>query len=240
MSRVKLILLSLVAVFAVGAIASAPAMAVTEKYMIEKQEVTEPHEISAFVGPAYMNSVVGGIKFEIECDTNALVGKDTIEAGGKSKGEASFSGCTLYSTNEEKGHEGEHSNKSTKCKLREPIQFKYVDQLVVGLGGIPEDEFKPASGEIFVEIGIESQPGQSCVLTSILQVKGAYVAAGGPEGEIEKQGHELWYQSTGSKLTVGKEPAAFTNKVSAIKIKRSKAEVEKGSENKKYRELTEL
>jgi hypothetical protein len=235
MSRTKLLLLSLAAVLAVSAVASASALAAfPPRFYVAGQEVkgTETFPYTGTINVARMNSLIGGLKMMIECTENKVAGTNVLGSEGKASGEANFEKCVLYEMT--KG--GEESNKSEKCRIREPIAFKFASQLVFGPSGLPEEEFKPASGEIFVEIGILSQPGKSCLFAVTLQVKGTYFASGGAEGEIERKEHELVYTSTGGRITLGKEPAAFTNKITGLKLKKLEGE----ETSKKYRMFTPL
>jgi hypothetical protein len=233
MSRMRLVLPILAAVLAVSAVASASAMAAAPRYVIEGKEVkgTEKFAITAGVGIANLNSVVGGLKMDIECVNNKVTGENFIEGEGKSKGETALEGCTLY----EVAKNGALENKSEKCLVKTPIVLKYADQLVIGPGGLPEDELKPASGEIFVEVVIQNAPGHTCLIAANLQVKGAYAAAIGPEAEVERREHELRFTSAGSKINIGALQASFTNRINGLKLKKFEGE----TLSKKFRILTE-
>lgn len=207
-------ILSLLAVLAVVAVTSASASALETRYVAEGKEVTTAETYSAVVGVAQLNSTIGSVKIMIECSANALIttGANAIEAEGKSSGEISFSQCVIYEI--KKGSRVLLSS----CTITEPIKFAFKDLLVSGPGGLLEDEYKPSTGTIFVEITIGV-----CVLKGTYKAEGAYTASFGAEGEREVSEHELLFHSTGSKVTLGKEPASFTNTISRIKLKSGKS-----------------
>jgi hypothetical protein len=233
MSRVKLVLSTLTAVLAVSAVVSAAAMAQTPSYVIEGKEVTgtEKYEFTGSVNVARMNTVIGGLKEEIECISNKLMGENILEKEGKSKGAINLESCTLFEIKKS----GELFNQSEKCTVKTPIELKYGAQLVIGPGGLVENEFKPATGEVFVEIVIQSAPGKTCLLAASLQSKGSYDASTGPEAEVERREHESVFTSAGSKLKIGALQASFTNKVTGLKLKKLTGE----TLSKKFRVFNE-
>jgi hypothetical protein len=219
MSRIRLILPALAAVLVVSAAIAACALATTPTYFVEGKEITgaEKYAITFTLGTAHMNTEIGGVKMHIECTSNKLFGENYFEAGGRAKDEADFNNCALY----EISKTGEQANRSEKCEIKTPIEFKYAEQLVAGPGGLPEDEYKPASGEVFVEVVLQDAPGSFCLFDSRLQVTGAYDASYGPEAEIERREHEMWFQSAGSKLKIGTTiKASFTMRVTGLKLKK--------------------
>ncbi len=233
MSRIKLVLPALAVVLVVSVVASASAMAVTPKYFVEGKEVTgaEKYAFTGSVGIARLNTVVGGLKMVIECTANKLAGENLFEAEGKSKGEFNLESCTLY----EVIKSGALENKSEKCLVKTPVNLKYAAQLILGPGGLSENEFKPSTGEIFAEVVVESAPGKTCLIAADLQAKGSYAATTGPESEVEKKEHESVFTSGGSKLKIGALPASFTDKVSGLKLKKAVTE----TTSKKFRIFTE-
>ena len=141
----------------------------------------------------------------IECTKNELVkGKNFIEPEGKSTGEITLSSCTLYHIHSIK------ESLAASCEVP-TLKFAYKDLLIVGPGGLIEDEFKPAVGENFFTIEIK---GANCTLKGTFETKGAFVASLGDEGGVLKTSHELVFASTGSKIKFGKEPLSFTNRIS--------------------------
>ncbi len=206
MTRIKLILLSMVAVLGISAMASASASALETRYMVGANEVkgTEKIEAEGTVGPAQLTSVILGEKIVIECTNNKLTGA-TLEAEGKSKGEILFNKCAVSVIT------GGKREAQPKCVIKE-ITFKFTDLLIDGPGGVIEDEFKPSTGENFVTIVIENvSEKEVCTLKGSYETTGSYDAAA-PEGELSATEHELLFTSTGSKVKLHKEPASFTNR----------------------------
>jgi len=211
MTRIKLILLSMVAVLGISAVASVASAAAAEpltRYSVEGiGEITTALNLTASVGTAQLNGFILGSKIMIECTNNTLK-NGQIEPEGKSKGEISFTGCTLFVIKSTK------ESQAVKCEVKVPT-FSYTDLLVRGPGGLIEDEFKPTGAEnTFVTVEVLQVSGQNCLLKGNFKAKGSYVASLGAEGEVLKKLHELLFTSTGSKLTFGNEPASFTNHIS--------------------------
>jgi hypothetical protein len=216
MSRIKLAVVSIFAVAAVCAVAAGSASAAQEtRYFVEGAELTTVETVDGAVGVAQLNSVLLGSKIMIECTANELVGENTIEEKGKSKTEIIYKQCYVYTIN--KGTR----ELDTGCGV-ETITFKALDQLIAGPGGLVEDEFKPASGNLFVTINIVNANGKVCALKSEDKVEGSYVASFGDEGERSSTEHELVFTSTGSKVTFRGEPASYTNTVSRLKLRSGK------------------
>ncbi len=214
MSRIKLVLFSALAVVAVSALASASASAAVEnKYFVEKTAVAGATNIVGTVGEAQLQSTIAGVKMMIVCTENSLAGGQ-INAAGKSKGEIKFKKCKIF--------EIKNGVKTSlaSCTVKEPIEFKFEDELLTSPGGIVDDRFRPeGGGNVFVTIKIE---GSLCALKGTYEVKGQgaggtepwYLADLGDEGEIEKALHELIFGSCGSHIVFGTEPASFTNRTS--------------------------
>jgi hypothetical protein len=219
MTRIKLILLSMVAVLGISAVASVASAAAAEpltRYSVEGiGEIKEALEVTATVGTAQLSGFLLKAKIMIECTKNKEVG-GLIEPEGKSKGEIVYEGCTLYSIHSIK------ESLSANCRVTEPIKFKFLDLLIVGKGGLIEDEFKPATGENFVEITVGNAPEKTCLEKGTFPAKGTYTASLGAEGEVLKTLHELVFTSGGSKLTFNGEPASYTNRIS-LELKDAKS-----------------
>ncbi len=205
MTRIKLIMLSMVAVLGVSAVASTSAFALETRWTVEGTTVTTETPVEGVVGTAQLNSIILGQKIIIECTENTL-SNAAIEKEGKSKGEIKFKKCTVVTV------AGGVRGALPKCVVKEPIEFKFLDLLVAGPGGVLEDEFKPSTGEEFVTIHIENKGEEICTLRGVYEATGTYDASGGAEVEVSKTEHELVYTSTGSKVKLKKELAAFTNK----------------------------
>jgi hypothetical protein len=175
MSRFRLVLLSLLAVLAVGAVASASASALpnlewevcekgggagtkfsthicnshlggTEEWEWVKQTAGMARSISSLgVGPQKLIGHIGGVAIEIECTEVEDTG--TIEGGkpGKDKGEVIYHGCAI------KGAACGLSAKSPGKKAG-VISLAVKTTLVENLAKEEGDRFEPASGTTFVEI----------------------------------------------------------------------------------------
>lgn len=193
-NRIRVMFVSLLAVFAVSAVVSSSASAAHGYWVCKEGAASEPpvkydnHECNTQVKPLAERKwewleVKGTEKFSVEGESAAskLEGevaglktiveckkdkfKGEIEKEGKSKGEITFETCEFF---EVKNHV---KTAVANCTVP-PITFKFIDALVQGQGlgpatWGPEDQFNPETGETFVEIKIE---GASCVL------KGTYKA----------------------------------------------------------------
>ena len=229
MQRMKLIMLGLLAVFAVSAVASESASAHRyfrekcveraegqgTKFLTEKECIEQPakpipgkweHEtigianIEGTSGVSKLESVIAKETVTIECLKDVFTG--TLEPGGKSKGEVKFTECKVFN----KLHE-----ELVACKVKEPIEFQFTDQLV-GIAGRPEDEFKPTKAEeTFVEITIENVTGKNCLeKVTNLKVKGTQTCELPNAGALLVT-HEIVCTPSGGKLKLGTEEAKFTS-----------------------------
>jgi hypothetical protein len=212
MSRVKLGLLSLVAVFAVNAMAAVSASALSNAYFEQPSKALGTEAIEGVVGSASLQSEVSGLKIIIECTKNSFTGE--IEAGGKSKGEIKYESCKVLSVKEGK------KETLTLCKVLEPISFKFLDKLFTQTkAGVVADNFEPSTPPIFVTIEIE---GSTCVLNAGSKVKkfkveGTYAASLGAQAEEDQTEHELVFTEAGSSVTFEGKPASYTNTVAKLK-----------------------
>jgi hypothetical protein len=215
MARMKLVLLGLVAVLGISAVASASAFAECgtgcTRYFVEKTELAGEDKAEATVETAQLNSEVAGVKIMIVCTKNKF-SEGKIKEKGESSGKIQFEGCKVYEI------KNGVLTLLGNCTVKEPIEFNFKDQLVVGPGGMGEDEFKPSSGTTFVVIKIE---GSLCAIKKEYKTEGSYVASAGDEGERELVEHELIFTSNGSKVTFEGKQASFTNRTK-IKVEGSK------------------
>ncbi|HWX44075.1 MAG TPA: hypothetical protein VNY52_02000 [Solirubrobacteraceae bacterium] len=213
MKHVRIVGLCLTAMFALGMVASTPALAVPEFEVCEEggTEKWENHECNSGQGKgpwsflkitksytvegtsavSTLKSKIGKEEIIIECKKDKFTG--SIEPAGKTKGKVTFESCTV--------------KKPGGCTVEIP-SFEVTDQLVG-----KEDEFKPTKGEkkeVFVEIVIGT-----CVLKGTYQIKGIQKCEL-PSGETGKVEHEIVCTPAGGKLTLGKEKADFE---STLKVK---------------------
>jgi hypothetical protein len=202
MSKMKFILLSLLAAFAVSAVGSATASA-THNFKIEGTEIGKAakEEVTVTSKTAELESVVGALKIKITCQEDyGTPATNAIEGEGKSKFEINFrNGCILW----------EISKAGSKvllsaCKVKEPIIAKGED-LLVGPAGFPQEEFKEKGKEAFAIIEIT---GGTCAIANTLEVKGT-AKCSLPEAAVDQVVHEISCQAEGEELKLGAEPAFF-------------------------------
>ncbi len=215
MTRIKLIMLSMVAVLGLSAVASATASAAVEtRYFVEGDtELAASESIAGTVGTAELVTTLAKDKIAIICTKNTL-SNATVETLGKSGGEIKYEECgTLKQIKK-----GELEN--TKCNVKIPA-FKFKDLLVAGPGGTVEDEFTPAAGTTFVEIEVAGGTGCNSIFEGTYKTEGSYVASL-PKSEDGLVGHEIVFTSTGSKVKFHSEQASYTNTVTNLLLSGSK------------------
>lgn len=157
------------------------------------------NETRSIAGTSGESTLVGELtskKITIICLEDVFSG--TLESNGKSSGTVTFEKCKLY--------EGTGSEKKeiSNCGIAN-INFKFLDQLV-GTTTV-EDEFKPASGTLFVEIEIT---GSLCALKGKQKVEGTQNCKL-PEAETQLLEHTIECTPAGSHLTFAGKPAEFTS-----------------------------
>jgi hypothetical protein len=220
MRNTRSILGGLLIALALSALVATSATAAQEtRYFVEGSELTTVETVDGAIGVTQLSTTVSGAKIMIECTANELVptGNNSIEGGGASHAEITYKQCYLYTIS--KGSR----ELSTTCRVKEPITFKLIGQLIAGPGGLVEGEGKPASGTIFVEIEIVKIPGKTCLLEKTYKAEGTYVASGGAEGERALTEHEIVAHSTGSHITFAGEPATYRQTSSKVKLRNSKS-----------------
>jgi hypothetical protein len=210
MSRPKLVLFSLLAVFLASAAGATSASAI---YNVEGTELIPTETIDGAVGVTQINSTIGETKMSLECTTNKMVGTNSIETAGLSSLEISYNQCYVYTIN--KGN-----RELTGCKVAEPIVSSVRGVLLKGAGGAVEDQIEsPLESETLATINVETITGKSCFASGkSLTLNGSYIGSTGDEGEIEKTEHDLTFNSTGSAgLTLNGAPASITSTISRVK-----------------------
>jgi len=219
-NRLRVLLVSLLAVFAVSAIASASAsaqeyftcnanaaglyttnqcnvLAGTKAFELEKipaagkVKFTSSNTIGGYKHPAILEGQIGTLSVIVECAT--VTGTGELEEKGKVKGEVKATECKIFQV--VKAIKGE----LTACKV-EPISSNFKDQLVAGKGIGSEDEFKPAAeGTLVVEIELT---GALCALPKKNKVEvakaGQGVSAYIIEPNVSKKEHVHVFTGTGS------------------------------------------
>jgi hypothetical protein len=175
MSKVKIVMLSLLAVFALSAAASASASAATHQWLINGTLLgtggTEEIQGNGlpYVQEGQFESSISGLGLHIYCQTAILPsGKENILEGGstgKAKGRIEFTGCGVFDVSS-KGA----SETLSACKIAaEPIVAKVEGELsgagVLTLKGEPLSIF---------EI-VKTNKEATCAAAGIYEVKGTQV-----------------------------------------------------------------
>jgi len=223
MSRIRLVLLSSMAVLVVSAIGASSAFATFTKTSVKcegtgvptvclstTEKGTELFEASGTESIANVKEVkasvlkVTSIGLEIQCTTDAATGQinqtePLIKAYSLSKFVLKFSTCKVTGAHEK------------ECKVVEPMTTK---NLTGTLLSEKEIEAKPESGEIFTEIEIGNQTGQTCPATikGVNPVKGAQICTL-PENTVDLKTHKLAC-AAGTKLKFGSNEATFEGEAS--------------------------
>lgn len=226
MKRVKLVSLGLVAMFVVGAMASASASAVTLKYATctnvgsgghwkdsactkaeangawDTVAVTSATAIEGTSGISKLKTEISSTKVVVICEKDTFVGK--IEAEGKSKATITYEKCSL-------------ENETTKEKLgncKVPnIEAKVKDQLIAN-GAVIEDEFTEEGAGPFANVVIE---GSLCTLKGTYPVTGSQICKL-PDGQKPAVEHPIECTAAGSKLKFNGSAAATYEGTSRVHI----------------------
>jgi hypothetical protein len=218
-SRIRIMLVSLLAVLAVGAVASASASAHTyticrtggtEKYETNKctgpktagtfsilpVELTEKYSFEGTSGVSKLEGTLAGDRAIIECKKDKITGE--IEKEGKSKASViTYEECSLAIV-------VKHVREAeTTCKVPNIKTEPLKDLLITGKGIGPEEEFEPESGTTFATVVVEG-----CALESREKVTGKQICQL-PEATVEKAEHELDCSPTGGSLDFAGKPASY-------------------------------
>jgi hypothetical protein len=184
MSKMRLVVLAALSVFAFSAVAATAAQA--HEYKVEGSPLAgeKPFTVNS-TGTFVLKGKPLGVNTTITC--TAVKGSGTLKAAGASNAALEFSSCTVTQVK--------------NCGVSEPIPVTVGDQLI----GLGEDEFKPESGTTFTEVTLT---GTSC------SVKGTYKVEGSQVCEISSPGteavsHSLSCSETRSSLTLGGRVATF-------------------------------
>lgn len=221
-NRLRVLLVSLLAVFAVSAVASSSAFAAQEfftcnakaggKYATEicntkvaGKELFELEKIPAAGKVKFTSSnTIGTYKhpallegevagLRVIVECLTVTNTGELEEKGKTKGEVKFTECKVFQV------VNRIKEELAACKV-EPISFKFIDQLVAGKGIGNEDEFKPAAGgTLFVEIIIKG-----CALPEKNKVELTEAGKGVPayiiEPNVSAAEHVLVFTGTGDEF----------------------------------------
>jgi hypothetical protein len=221
-------LVSVVAMFVVGAFASASASAHTfltclsrEKGQWEdslcskasssgKWETSEVANATKVEGTSGISKLKGELlSAEILITCKKDIFKGELETGGKSKGEVTFEECSA----------GNSKETFTACEVP-TIKFKFIDELVLEENTETKekeiaDEFKPASGTTFVTIVIKNKEGKSCTEKGEFPTKGTQICLL-PQGTLFKVLHNIACEPRGSHLEFNSKAATFESTESVV------------------------
>jgi hypothetical protein len=226
-NRIRVLLVGLLAVFAVNAVASASASAHT--FVVCKETGTETYETNACAnkvtggkfsfaelttgtekaegtsGMSKLESELGGKRVIIECATGEFAGE--LEKEGKSKAATiTYKTCKLFQVVKRVKSE------VTGCTVPNIRTAALKDLLITGKGIGPEDEFEPESGTTFVKVKLE---GASCALASEETFTGKLICQL-PEATAGKVRHEL-VCSSGDEFKFGVKAASYFS-TEAVKL----------------------
>jgi hypothetical protein len=178
MSRIRIGLLSLLAVFAFSAVAAGAAQAVVPTYSFSGSGAIKSKSGVSRLWVTKLGTV-------IVCTASTDTGKIVAGAGTNEKVTVTYTGCKLYAA-EWNGSEWVVGSALSLCKvngpLGEPAETIKTSELKSKLAYAPNsktvvDYFEPEAGPVFVNINIE---GTGCLLDKV----GGYNVEGSVVGEV--------------------------------------------------------
>jgi hypothetical protein len=219
--QIRILGLSILTVFAVGAVTSAAASA--HEFFVCQEGGTEKFEehlcsktgesgkwsyLPIAAGNGFTGEGKGGVaKLEgtlftvrviISCTSDSFTGK--VEAAGASKATITFSGCSLSQVVKNV------KTALSTCTVPNITTKPLTDTLITGKGLGPEDEFKPETGTIFAEFDIT---GAGCALKKLANRVEGKQTCSLPEAVVGRVEHELVCSPSGGSLELDKKPASF-------------------------------
>jgi hypothetical protein len=199
MSRIRLLLLGLLAVLAVGVVASASASADscsggTSLVFCSGSEALVGKEVLGTSGAAVLAGTTGGAEIKISCTSDDF--KATLGALGASKGLILFLKCV--------------QEKPAGCDLS-AAQAKEIDaKFTAAQRSTTLSLFTgEGAGSEFVSLEITNL-GTCAIPTGSYPVAGKQLVET-PEGEVSKTEHEIIAKKAGSFLTFDGHPASFSS-----------------------------
>lgn len=196
MPKTRSIPLSLLVLFALGAIVSTTASAnSTHIFVIEGTALTsgsESVEGSAGLSLQKIETRIAKLLVVKECQED--IGTSEIKPEGQTVGRAEGKNCHLY-----EDHKGKKVLLSA-CQIKEPLEFAFTGEVLEHGVGIVEGA---SEKERFAEIEIK---GEGCALNGKFEITGSQTCTS-RESAFEKTIHEASCTPAESKLRFGKEPA---------------------------------
>ncbi len=193
---VKAVQMSLLLLFAIGAVAAAPASAASPEWWIEGSEISKAETIAEAVTIKHAPTLTVGSIVTITCST-LKVKKGIVRPGNSNSGIFAFETCSAVG--------------QSHCEVpnfnSEPLVFP-----LEGKGATLKLNFQPASGSTLAVIVIKSSGGTCAVANTYTLTSGANrgMACNYPGVETEKTEHELVFNSeTGSEVFVGSTKVLF-------------------------------
>jgi hypothetical protein len=195
MSRPRLIVVSIFAVFAVSAVASASASALHWKVNGTLLPAGQRLNVVSKGGPFTLKTKAHGLKIEILCKKekdNGWIENPVGGGNGIDLVTSEFSECEVLKPS------------LMGCTVKEPI-VAHANTELVTIGGAIWDQFTPdPAGGPFVVITIENCTGGAAVLN------GTYNVEGKTNGKVENSTSKLKFSATeNDELTFATEPATL-------------------------------
>jgi hypothetical protein len=215
MSRIRLVLLTLVSLLALGGLSSASASAAEcpdtikggdNALCIEGKEAapgTYPFTDKLTSATAVL-AMAGGPTFT--CKKETSTGEFEVPGDGEPSGEPSASDIRLEFT------ECKVTNSEANCELSEPIVVEggTGDNLDAELNKArTELTYTPSEGTTFTTFKVKSKLGKTCAFAGSYVVKGSQ-ACKLPGDETEATTHTVECLASGSKLTAAEKQVTFT------------------------------
>jgi hypothetical protein len=194
MSKVKLVIISVWAVFAVSLIIVGTAAASYE-FFVNGARVSEDIEISGIAKTVTIETAIASLPISVQCveGISPPSAENVIKEKGKSEGKIESKNCYLFENREKK------KIFLTACGVREALNINFVGELT----NADEDALKGSgTEETFAEIELI---GSSCVLKGKYKLKGSETCSI-VEAEMDKEIHKSICTPSGSSLKQKGEP----------------------------------
>lgn len=145
------------------------------------------------IAGAVIGSIIAGVKIEVKCSQGTFEWQPEL-AGASSDGLMELKSCTVP--------------KPANCTVTEPVKALFSSQLEEGAEKKVLDKLTGSkSEEGFIEISFK---GESCALKGATEkIKGTQKCGFDTAIETLQTEHEVICKTSGSKLTLNKEPATF-------------------------------